>query len=584
MPQTPTEHVDLEAFKTAVAWPNPTVDSFTNLVNRYNAAGLHGEAAGYFAEREAATRGSEAHPWMLAAAGLFEALDAGSVPLLRRRGAVREAVAKLDDAVAEETGLSRYLRGVVLVNLPSSFEETERGVEDLNWVIANQESFPPGIVRAAWRELSKGYTALGDEARAADALAISGHAATTHEGTFSTPSSVRAQEGFRFGIPRVLELGSGIYQVESHDFGDIGFIETDEGFVAIDAGTFPENAAAALEAVQGFADAPVHTVVLTHGHWDHIGGVSAFTDAGATVVTQADFEASVEAISRFEPPPFSWFFGQQSVNLDVTPDVVIGELRSLGTSRLINLVPVRGGETEDALLIHVPDAGVVFVGDAFMPFLGAPFTEEGNPVALLDTIDTIVSLEPTRIVHGHPPLTELWTIEVLPDLRNALAQLIDATTVSIASGRTLAESLRDNVLPESLREAPKAVLPYITMREGVIKRLYDNSTGYWQADREGLETLALEDWSRALDLLGGNERSYVRAVEALLEGGEGALPLRLADIGLVSYPESTKLADLRKQALQRLRSVHHVSNPFKFIVYSETVGDELAPFMAAEPL
>jgi len=38
----------------------------------------------------------------------------------------------------------------------------------------------------------------------------------------------------------------------------------------------------------------------------------------------------------------------------------------------IELIPVQGGETRDAMFIHLPDLGVLFVGDFIMPYLGAP--------------------------------------------------------------------------------------------------------------------------------------------------------------------------------------------------------------------
>ena len=54
------------------------------------------------------------------------------------------------------------------------------------------------------------------------------------------------------------------------------------------------------------------------------------------------------------------------------PDVTIAsrtELKIGGTR--IEFIPIRGGETHDAMFVHLPEIGVMFVGDFIMPYLGA---------------------------------------------------------------------------------------------------------------------------------------------------------------------------------------------------------------------
>src|SRR5207245_5666154 len=73
--------------------------------------------------------------------------------------------------------------------------------------------------------------------------------------------------------------------------------------------------------------------------------------------------------------PFRYFFGAAGSGrrYDVRPHHLVREPETLtvGGTRFV-LYPARGGETADALIIHVPDRGALFVGDAFMPCLGAP--------------------------------------------------------------------------------------------------------------------------------------------------------------------------------------------------------------------
>ena len=104
------------------------------------------------------------------------------------------------------------------------------------------------------------------------------------------------------------------------------------------------------------------------------------------------------------------------------------------------------------------------------------------------------------------------------------------------------------------------------------------STGYWKPDGEGMEVLAPAEWAAALDLLGGHrEDAFVRSVRALAERGDDVPALKLAQMGLVRYPTSEALVALRRRTLDSMRLRHQQLSPFKFIIYSEWAGAELAP-------
>jgi alkyl sulfatase BDS1-like metallo-beta-lactamase superfamily hydrolase len=116
------------------------------------------------------------------------------------------------------------------------------------------------------------------------------------------------------------------------------------------------------------------------------------------------------------------------------------------------------------------------------------------------------------------------------------------------------------------------------MRDNFVKRVYHQRTGYWKPDGEGLEYFTPKEWAAALNLLGGEqEEAFVQSAKALLDRGDYALALKLADFGLLSHPTSRTLMELRRQALDRLREKYQPINPFKFIIYSEWAGAELPP-------
>ncbi|MBI3988588.1 MAG: MBL fold metallo-hydrolase [candidate division NC10 bacterium] len=572
-----TRNLELEALQEAVRWPNAAPQAVVALAGQFIASRRDQEGYAYFQER-AKTQPDQ--PLFLTLEGLFQARLAGQVPLLRRVAWVNEAIAKLDRAVDQEPGLTRYFRGLVLAELPPRFGKAEAAVADLEWVLQSKDHFPVGLRRSVYRALAQAYTTLGRKTEAKAALDRSGYPSLDPTlPLFITDYWVTAKDGFHFTTPRLVELAPKVYVAQGYDFGDLAFVLTSDGIVAIDAGTIETNARAALASLRRISTKPISHLILTHAHWDHIGGLAAVKETGTQVIAQAKFADELKIVNE-TGVSFRYFFGAEGRGrYEVVPDRLVRQRETLTVGGMdFVLYPVQGGETGDALLIHLPASGVLFVGDVFMPYLGAPFLPEGSAEGLFETLALVRSLNPRLLIHGHPPLTENFTIDALQGLEVALREVYEQTLQGIQEGKTLVEILHQNPLPGSLRSHPEAVIPFLVMRDHFIKRAYHQRTGYWKADGEGLEHFAPKEWAALLNLLGGGkEDAFVRSAKVLLDRSDDALALTLADLGLLTYPTSRALTDLRRQALDRLREKSQQMNPFKFIIYSEWAGAELPP-------
>src|SRR6266568_2470537 len=252
--------------------------------------------------------------------------------------------------LAPEVGLlERTGRGLVFADLPEKFGRAPQAIADLEWMLGHADAFPPGLRRGAWRGLASAYAKVGRSADAERARTLAGPDPTP----FLTDHSVNATDGFRF-VPRELrELAGGIFVATGYDFADIGFVLVDGGVVAIDAGTTEATAADALAALRAKTQAPIRAVIVTHAHWDHIGGLGAFAGPGVEVIAQAGYPEELHAVNT-GPIPFHYFFGAKAATsyaFAPTRTVAAAETVVIG-GRRFGLHPAHGGETDDALLVH----------------------------------------------------------------------------------------------------------------------------------------------------------------------------------------------------------------------------------------
>ena len=563
-----TRHRDIESLKTAARWPGADRNTTVTLATRLAAARADAEGYRYFAEL-AGARPGEALP--LALAGFFQA---------RLGEDADAALAKLDQAAATDLGPPQYFRGLALAGLPPDRERAARAVADLEFVLAVRDQFPAMLLRAAYHGLAAAHAVLGHDEQAAEAMRKSGLGAAPADtqlmfgGFWAT-----AADGFRFASPRIFRPQPGIQVAQGYDFADMAFITTSNGVVAIDAGTTEDRVKAALGDLDLPAGGAISHLILTHAHWDHIGGAAALRGPGTRVIAQAGFPTGLER-QQGERPRFRYFTGAAgSLPVAVVPDQLISEPTPLtvGGTELV-LYPAPGGETPDALMVHLPASGVLFAGDVLMPYLGQPFSGEGSPGGLLAALAFIASLRPRLLIHGHTTLTEVFTAGAVPGLAAALTQLHGEVLDGIRGGRALPDILEQASLPVVLRDHPTAVVPYLVIRDHFTERLYHQRTGYWQPDGTGLEPATAAGHAAALDLLaGGREEQFAAAAATLLGQGDHALALAIIEPGLLRHPASTTLAGLRRTALHRLMEACQQSDPFKFLIYAELAGTEIGP-------
>ena len=190
-------------------------------------------------------------------------------------------------------------------------------------------------------------------------------------------------------------MGNNVYFLADEDSNDC---------VIIDPGFLPQSQLNFIQE-KGWK---LRQIWLTHGHFDHIAGVKAVSEAFEPAIPIA---MSRESFDWAKANPASLSFG---VTVDEIPRLDIplehGMWLGLNAASEQNLVEVRdvSGHNPGSLMFYVPSLGIAIVGDAiFKESIGRTDFEGSDHALLLKNIrEQIYSLpDETLLLPGHMDIT-----------------------------------------------------------------------------------------------------------------------------------------------------------------------------------
>lgn len=233
-------------------------------------------------------------------------------------------------------------------------------------------------------------------------------------------------------------LAEGVLLVASSNLGDpnvLAVVGPDR--VLLVDGMYPDAIEPLLAEVRRTSPAPVRDVVLTHWHPDHTMGNAALRAHGATVWAHPNAQRRMREGNRIE------YFAADvpAYPAEALADEELAEARTLTVGdHEVRLVPLAPAHTDGDVLVHLPRANVIHMGDLLLGGI-YPFAElsSGADVdGLIAALDVALALadENTVIVTGHGPVGRRAELQAGRDL---LATVWARVGAAVAEGRSLEE-------------------------------------------------------------------------------------------------------------------------------------------------
>ncbi|MCA9664505.1 MAG: MBL fold metallo-hydrolase [Myxococcales bacterium] len=324
-----------------------------------------------------------------------------------------------------------------------------------------------------------------------------------------------------------------------HSFGNSVALRTAEGLVVVDTGS-PFHMVTLLDALRGWSDAPIHTVILTHGHVDHVMGLGLFEQdakrrghAGFRVVAHENLPARLDRYKL--TAGYNGVINARQFGLDTPlfptefryPDRVYRDelVLEIGGAR-VELRHARG-ETDDATWVWLPAQRALASGDFVIwatPNCGNPQKAQRYPREWAQTLRAMHALAPELILPGHG--MPIWGAErcahVLADGAALLESIVEQTLALMNQGATLDRVLAEVVAPADL--LGKAYLgPIYDEPEFIVRNLWRLYGGWYDGNPARLKPARDDEVARELAEAAGGAEALMARAEARAE--EGALPL-----------------------------------------------------------
>lgn len=447
-------------------------------------------------------------------------------------------------------------------------EPSTRELELLRQRISRRRLLTTGAA-AALGAAGIGLAACDGEGKDGAATPPATAAPAATEGPATTPtSSPMLQFGLGGDPAGITEVAPGT--IFFPYFGNVIALLTDEGIVLIDT-SLSGNGAEVLEELRKRTESPIHTIVYTHGHLDHVGGVDHFiNDANQRghprprvvahrrvvdrlrryermwghIVFTNSIQFGVPREPGFEPPqPPSFVYPDETY--DGRTALTVGGERF----ELVHGV----GETDDHTWVWAPRRNLACAGDFFVwscPNVGNPWKVQRYAEGWAEGLEAMADVRPRLLLPGHGPPIE--GEEAVQSACLAVARYLRSIHDQVIERMNRGQWL-EQILSEVKPPADLVDNPYLASIYGhptfIIHGVWRQYGGWYEGDPADFFPASSADQAAEIVKLAGAGSLLARARE-IEAAGDPALACHLVDWVLKARPQDREAWQLWRDLFQ----------------------------------
>ena len=344
----------------------------------------------------------------------------------------------------------------------------------------------------------------------------------------------------------IIELAQGMWMAVGYAASNVHMIEGKNSVTIIDTTETTSAAETILAEFRKITDKPVGKIILTHSHRDHISGASVFSEGrDVPIVASHLFQSDLVDVDETLIAPNKMLmrrtlmqFGiglrdDQRISLGVgpgdrpmqgmgagfiAPNEIIYEDGMMDLDGVEVQLIHAPGETDDHLIVWVPEQKVLFCGDnwyhAFPNLYAIRGTAYRDFQKWADSLSLMAELKPEVLAAGHtrPVFGAAQVNEVITTTRDAILYVMQYTADCMDKGIPMDDICATIALPEPLASKPWLQEFYGKLTWSA-RAFAAGTLGWYDGNPTNLTSLSTRERAEKMAALCGGVDNLMKAAE-----------------------------------------------------------------------